>query len=208
MLTAALGAGGSPHQPTDCTASLCKGTPAAAATCAISAMGCAAPISLFADITEIRASSPPRSATSASTAATCTRPFSSTGSSTTSKPGDVAAVPIGVSLLVAAATVCAPLPAVGFSAAAPAKAIAASSTAWCSTAEMATNRRRGSSVARAAAIPLMAMLSAVVPPEVKMMSSGAIPRSSASVSRASSSTRRAWRPVVCRLEALPAGALR
>ena len=46
----------------------------------------------------------------------------------------------------------------------------------------------------------------MVPPEVKMTSPASQANSAASASRASSSTRRAARPVACRLEALPPGA--
>ena len=52
-------------------------------------------------------------------------------------------------------------------------------------------------------MPLTARLSLSVPPAVKMTSDGRAPRPAAMPSRASSRRRRAARPAVCRVEALP-----
>src|SRR2546422_2072241 len=72
-------------------------------------------------------------------------------------------------------------------------ACAAASTALCSTADTAT--RNGPPRSRAAsADPMMARLSASVPPEVKITWPGSTPRHSATVRFASSSPARAVRP--------------
>ena len=85
----------------------------------------------------------------------------------------------------------------------PASQNAGSSTAWCSTAETRTRQRPVSCARRPQKMPLIARLSASVPPDVKMTSLGRAPRDFASVSRASSTARRAVRPAECSDDALP-----
>ena len=79
----------------------------------------------------------------------------------------------------------------------------ASRTAWCSTGLARTRVRAGSASRRDQYRPLTARLSASVPPEVNTTSLGRAPSASASVSRASSTVRRALRPAAWSEEALP-----
>src|SRR5665648_34955 len=138
-----------------------------------SATGCTVPTSLFAHITLTSATSSPCAASSAASAARSSRPTPSTGSSTASAPCRSASQ------------------------------AAESRTAWCSTAETSTRRRRGSAADRAQNRPLTARLSDSVPPPVKTTSVGRAPSRAAHSSRDSSTTRRAARPASCTEDGLP-----
>ena len=70
--------------------------------------------------------------------------------------------------------------------------------------DKARARRLGSRLAQN--VPLIARLSASVPPDVKITSVGCAPNAPATRSRASSSKERADRPVACRLDAFPSRA--
>ena len=79
----------------------------------------------------------------------------------------------------------------------PPSATVGSSTAWCSTAEHTGTPGRGGSP------PLMACVSASVPPEVNTTSDGRRPIAAATRSRASSTARTASRAKRCEPEGLP-----
>ena len=155
------------------TASTWKGTPAASHRAASSATGCTVPTSLLAHITVTSATSAARSASSRSSCPGSTRPVASTSSQTSSAPS------------------CA------------ASHSAASDTAWCSTADRTMTVRRGSASRAARNRPSTAMLSASVPPEVRMISTGSAFRAAATASRPVSSAMRADRPPECRDAGLP-----
>ncbi|CAM5310752.1 hypothetical protein STANM309S_02215 [Streptomyces tanashiensis] len=131
------------------------------------------PISLFAHMTVARATDPGSRAIASRSASGWTRPWASTGRYSTVAPSCVASQST------------------------------ASRTAWCSTGLARTRVRRGSASRRAQYRPFTARLSASVPPEVKTTSLGRAPSAAASVSRPSSTVRRARRPAACREEALP-----
>ncbi len=68
-------------------------------------------------------------------------------------------------------------------------------------------RRRGSAPRRAQYRPLIARLSLSVPPPVNRTSDGRASSAAATVSRASSTMRRARRPLACSDDALPTSAI-
>ena len=159
--------------PKACTASEWIGTPYARATAVSSVTGCTVPTSLFAHITVTIATDAGSAAIAASNVSGCTRPTPSTGSHSMTAPS------------------------------CSASHRAASITAWCSTALARMRLRAGSSLRRCQYRPLTARLSDSVPPPVKRTSLGRAPRAAASVSRASSTSRRAARPDACSDDGLP-----
>ena len=174
MASSPLAAKSTGSCPTACTASEWIGTPYARATAASSAIGCTVPTSLFAHITVTSATDAGVGGDGGLAASRgATRPAASTGSHSTARPRARPATARG------------------------------SRTAWCSTALARMRRRAGSSARRAQNRPLTARLSASVPPPVKTTSLGRAPSAAASVSRASSTSRRAARPEACSDDGLP-----
>ena len=149
--------------PNACTASLCARTPALRQACTKDPIGCSAPVSLLAHITEAHATS---RVSWASPDARRT-PARSTGSHTARSPS----------------------------------ARTAWATAGCSTVDAATRGRPV--VSPSAAAPLTRRWSASVPPPVNTTSPGCASSASASCSRASSRSARAWRPEPWRELAFP-----
>lgn len=159
--------------PNACTASEWIGTPNSRATSASSRTGRMVPTSLLAHIAVTRATSSGARSTAARSVSGRTRPKESTGSHST----------VACSWSASQYT--------------------ASSTAWCSTGLARIRVRRGSAARRAQYRPFTARLSDSVPPPVKTISLGRAPSAAASVSRDSSTVRRARRPAACSAEAFP-----
>ena len=162
--------------PTACTASVCTGMPCSAAISTTSSIGCSVPTSLLAHMTEI-------SATEAGS-----RSIESRSASRSMTPWDVDGQQLDVGAVVRAE---------------PEQRVE-HGVVLDRGGEDA--RARGSSARRAQKMPLIARLSASVPPEVKTTSPGRAPIAPAMVSRDSSTTRRASRPEACSELALPTSA--
>ena len=131
--------------PAAWTASLWNGTPNSRATAASSATGWTVPTSLLAHMTLARATLAGSCSIAARRSPGSVRPAGETGSQVTSAP----------SWLASQSTL--------------------SSTAWCSVRGTSTRRRAGSAARRDQNSPLMARLSASVPPLVNTTSLGRAP---------------------------------
>ena len=176
-LTAARSTPAAPRSTGRCatawTASVWKRTPRSRQPAAMVATSCTVPTSLLAHMTVTSATDPGSSSTAARTSCAATSPHGPGSTQVTS------ASPAST------------------------RAVTGSRTAWCSTPLATIRRCAGSCAAAAHSVPLTARLSDSVPPEVRTISLGRDPRHAAMRSRASSTTARAARPLVCSDEGLP-----